>query len=130
MTLTNLKALGAVAVIALGAAGLGATTVMAKQQGADSDMAEAQAFLAAPGSITEAIAAVEKNTGGKAMSAEFETDDATSVVGYEVEVALKDGTVSTMMFNPADGSVTVILAEAEDDDGTDDDDEDGENKSN
>lgn len=134
MTLKTVKTFGAMALVALGVAGAGATSALADQTNADTDMAEAQAFLAAPGSISDAIAAAEKSTGGKAMSASFESD-ATNAALYEVEVAAADGTMSTVMVNPADGTVQAKANEAEDAQGTDaetDDDEsgDGENESN
>ncbi len=133
MTLTYLKSFGAMSLIALGLAAAGAGIAVAEQNGSETDMAEAQAFLTAPGSIAEAIAAAEKNTGGKAMSASFETDQSTATSAYEVEVALPDGTMSTVMVDPANGTVTAKAAEAEEADGTGMDNgesEDGENESN
>lgn len=76
----------------------------ATMSSADTDAAEAQAFLAAPGSISAAISAAETQSGGKAMSAEFE-EDGTNVGMYEVEIVMADGTISEHLVDPADNSV-------------------------
>ncbi|WP_145953459.1 PepSY domain-containing protein [Oceaniglobus indicus] len=106
MTIKSLKTLGAATLIALGAAG--ATAALADRNSDADDRAETQAFLAAPGSIMDAITAAENQTGGKAMSADFDTDDTASGV-YEVEIAMTDGTTKEVAVNPADGTVTAII---------------------
>ena len=137
MTRKTLLTLGSGALLSLGLLGGAATIAAADQHPAKGDMAETQAFLAAKGSIAEAVAAAEKQTGGKAMSAEFESDKANAGM-YEVEVAMPDGTTGKVLFNPADGSVTKVdPSKADnDDEGTDngkeagegaDEDQDGDN---
>ena len=133
MTLNTLKSLAAVTLIATAVAAAAAGTAMAEQHTSGSDAVEAQMFLAAPGSIADAISAAEKGTGGRAMSAAFEPDDTTQAAAWEVELALPDNTVKTVMVDPTDGKVTAKAAEAEDQDGAAGDsgeNEDGENDSN
>lgn len=113
MNFKTLKTLGAASLIALGA--VGATAALADKHSDAGDKPEVQAFLAAPGSIADAVTAAEKDTGGKAMSVEFETDDTATGV-YEVEVAMPDGTTKTVAVNPADGSVTAVAMDDDDDD--------------
>lgn len=96
---------GTAALIALGFGLSGATSVLAEQHTGNSDMAEVEAFLASPMSIADAISAAETNTGGKAMSAEFDTEDMASGQ-FDVEVAMADGTTKEVVINPADGAVT------------------------
>lgn len=108
--------LGSSTLLSLGLLGGAATMASAEQRTDSSDMAEVQAFMAAPGSITEAIAAAETQSGGKAVSAEFESDQANAGM-YEVEIVMTDGTTSTLVMNPADGSVTQMNpANADNDD--------------
>lgn len=112
----NFRTLGASALLALGLLG-GVATIAAADQHAANDAAEAQAFLAAPGSIADAVKAAEANMGGKAMSASFESDGSTAGM-YEVEIVMPDGAMMTAVVNPADGSVTAKPAAAMDDDPT------------
>ena len=97
--------LGSSALISLGL--LGGATTMAL---ADTSPAEAKAFLAAPGSLSAAITAAETSSGGKAMSADFESEGADSGM-YEVEIVMPDGTVTEHLVNPADGSVKAAPAD-------------------
>jgi hypothetical protein len=120
MKRNTILALGTSALISLSLLGGAATMAYA-----DTSPAEAQAFLAAPGSLSAAVAAAEASTGGKAMSADFEDDGAYAGM-YEVEIVMPDGTVAKYLVNPADNTVTLAPA---DDDRDDDDDED-ENESN
>ena len=126
----TLKALTALATATLIVAGAG--SAIAEQHATASDAAEAQMFLAAPGTIADAVAAAEKDTGGKTMSAAFEPDDTTQAAAWEVELALPDNTIRTVMVDPATGTVTAKAAEAEDQDGLagDDGEEDGEDEGN
>ena len=101
--------LGSSTLICLGMLG-GAATMSA----AGTSPAEAKAFLAAPGSLSAAVGAAEKSTGGKAMSATFEEDGAAPGV-YEVEIVMPDGTVSDHLVNPADNSVKAAPADEEHD---------------
>lgn len=126
----TLKALASLAAATLIVAGAG--SAMAEQHATASDTAEAQTFLAAPGTIADAVAAAEKDTGGKTMSAAFEPDDTTQAAAWEVELALPDNTIRTVMVDPATGAVTAKVAESEDQDGmaADDGEDDDENESN
>ncbi len=127
MTMTPIiKTFGASALLALGLLGGAATIAAADQHSSSNDAAEAQAFLAAPGTIGDAIKAAEANTGGKAMSASFESDGTTAGM-YEVEIVKPDGTMMTAIVNPADGSVTAKPASATDDDQNGEDSGTGEN---
>lgn len=123
MKRNTLRALGSSALISLSLLGGAATMAYA-----DTSPAEAQAFLAAPGSLSAAITAAEAKTGGKAMSAGFEEDGANAGM-YDVEIVMPDGTVAEYLVNPADNSVKPAPA---DDDKDDDGDKDGgdENESN
>lgn len=88
------------------------------------DAAELQAFLEANPAVVEAVTAVETETGGTVVEAEF--DDETpgnSVVEFEIEMA--DGSEQEVLYNLADGSMTV---DVEDDDEEDDDEEDDEDE--
>lgn len=106
--------LGTGALLSLGLLGGAASMALA-----GTSAAEAKAFLAAPGSISAAISAAESSTGGKAMSAEFEEDGAAAGM-YEVEIVMPDGTVSEHLVNPADNSVKLAPADADDNDEKDD----------
>ncbi|MBB3996107.1 hypothetical protein GGR95_003775 [Sulfitobacter undariae] len=119
-------------IIALGSSALmslsliaGAATIAS----ADTSVEEAQAFLAAPGSISAAINAAETSTGGKAMSADFEEDGANAGM-YEVEVVMPDGTTSEHLVNPADNSVTVAPEDNDDEDHHDKDEDHDKNEKN
>ncbi len=107
MKRTTILTLGSGALMSLGLLA-GAATIAS----ADTSAAEAKAFLAAPGSISAAISAAEAQSGGKAMSADFEEDGANAGM-YEVEIVMPDGTVSEHLVNPADNSVKAAPAEDE-----------------
>jgi uncharacterized membrane protein YkoI len=123
--------LGTSALLSIGLITGAATMAAAESHSKGDDAAEAQTFLAAPGSITAAITAAETQSGGKAMSAEFETDGANAG-WYEVEIVTADGAMTELLVNPADG--TVKADPSDDRDGDDNDgetDDDGpENESN
>ncbi|WP_323036433.1 hypothetical protein [Pararhodobacter sp.] len=118
MKRTTILALGTSTLMSLGLLGGAATMALA-----DTSPAEAQVFLAAPGSLTAAVSAAEASSGGKAMSAEFE-EDGTDAGMYEVEIVMPDGSVAEYLVNPADNSVRLMPAD------TDDGDDDDENESN
>lgn len=101
--------LGTGALLSLGLLGGAASMALA-----GTSAAEAQAFLAAPGSLSAAISAAESSTGGKAMSADFEEDGANAGM-YEVEIVMPDGTVSEHLVNPADNSVKPAPADEDHD---------------
>ncbi|MGR3723723.1 hypothetical protein LGT41_0015665 [Abyssibius alkaniclasticus] len=125
MKRNTITKIGASALLALGLVGGAATMASANSHSKAGDTAEAQSFLAASGSIADAIAAAEAQSGGKAMTAEFESDG-PDAGWYKVELALADGSVSELLVNPADGTVKVAPADDMDHDGAGDNaDEDG-----
>jgi uncharacterized membrane protein YkoI len=85
---------------------LGATMLAAGAQTAGGEKAEAQTFLSAPQSLTQAIAAAEAKTGAKAKDASFESTGATA--DYEIELIKSDGTPAYAKVNAKDGTVTVL----------------------
>lgn len=131
MNRNKILTLGTSALLSIGLISGAATMALADSHKGNDDAAEAQAFLASPGSIAAAITAAETQSGGKAMSAEFE-DDGGDAGWYSVEIVMADGTMSELLVNPADG--TVKAAPADDKDGDENDgetNEDGaENESN
>ncbi len=116
MTRMTLKTAGTAALLALGLGTMGATAAFAEQHVASNDTAEVQAFQAATMTLSDAVKAAESNTNGKAMTAEFETEDVATGM-YHVEVAMADGTSKTVAVNPADGTVAAIAADASDQNG-------------
>ena len=131
MNRNTITKISASALLALGLVGGAATMASADSHSKSGDAEEAQSFLAASGSIADAIAAAEAQSGGKAMTAEFESDG-PDAGWYKVELALADGSVSELLVNPADGTVKVAPADDMDHDGADNEsDEDGaENENN
>lgn len=115
MNRKTILTLGTTALLSLGLLGGVATMAAADSHKSGDDMAELQALLAAPGSIAQAITAAETQSGGKAMSAEFE-DHGADVGWYEVEIVMADGTVAKLLVNPADGTVKAADARRKDDD--------------
>ena len=113
--------------------------------GTEDPMAEAQAFLASPTSMAQAIAAAEAAAGGKVSSIEYQSGENGAPDLIMADVVLADGTEKTVAINPADGKVmNVTLAEndqqgdeqngdAENENGGEDDgdgEQDGENANN
>ncbi|WP_336096683.1 PepSY domain-containing protein [Roseovarius sp. CH_XMU1461] len=89
------------------------------------DAAELQAFLEANPDVVEAVTAVEIETGGTVVEAEF--DDETpgnSVVEFEIEMA--DGSEQEVLYHLADGSMTVDVEDG--DEGDDEEDNEDEAK--
>ena len=128
MNRKTILTLGSSALISLGLLG-GAATIATANQNAANDMAEAQAFLAAPGSLNDAVIAAEPTTGGTAMRASFESDEANAGM-YEVEIVMPDGTMMAAVVNPADGSATTKAMSAMDHDENGEGDDDDDNESN
>ena len=87
------------------------------------DAAELLAFLEANPAVVEAVTAVETETGGTVLEAEFEDETpGNSVVEFEIEMA--DGSEQEVLYHLADGSMTVDVEDGdEDDDEEDDEDE-------
>lgn len=114
----KIKRAGAAAITLL-AVGLTAPTLA--QAGSNDDPAEAKAFLASGMTIADAVSAAEAKVGGTAMSASWEPQNAQTM-GFEVELAKADGTVTTVTVDPRSGSVTAAAARS--DEGMEDDDHD------
>ncbi|MDP1577812.1 MAG: hypothetical protein Q8L76_13815 [Cypionkella sp.] len=75
-------------------------------------MAEAQAFLASPTSLSQAIVAAEAAAGGKVSTIEYQSGENGAPDLIMADVVLADGSEKTVAINPADGKVmNVTLAE-------------------
>lgn len=112
------------------------TSAFAETQSTEDPVAEAQAFLASPTSLSQAIAAAEAAAGGKVSSIEYQSGENGAPDLIIADVVLADGTEKTVAINPADGKVmNVTLAEndqqgdEEDGEGSDGE-QDGENANN
>jgi uncharacterized membrane protein YkoI len=87
---------------------------------ADSEMssaAELQLFQAHPQTLSQAVAAAEQATGGKAIQADWEALDATTGV-FEVEIVKPDGSMVRAKV-AADGTVETIAMSADTDNDND-----------
>ena len=124
-TQTKTKATAAAILVALGLGAAGSTAVLAKDSFDQQDKAEVQAFLKESASITDAIKAAESDTGGKAMSAEFDNED-SQTGSYEVEVAMTDGTTKTVAVGFDNGTAKVVAVQSDDQGNEADDDDEGE----
>ena len=83
------------------------------QAGDKLDAAEMAKLAAAKTSLSQAIAIAEKETGGKAIDADFDNKDGT--LSLEIEV-LKDNAVSMVTIDADTGKVVkVAVADSEDD---------------
>jgi len=76
------------------------------------DAMEMAALQSAKVSLAEAVAAAEKDVGGKAIDAGFETEKGQQ--GYEVEVMSANGS-QTVLVDAQTGAVTKMPAEDQDD---------------
>ena len=100
----------AVALVALSA--IGGTSAFAETQGTEDPMAEAQAFLASPTSLSQAIATAEAAATGKVSGIEYQSGENGAPDLIMANVVLVDGTEKTVAINPADGKVmNITLAE-------------------
>ena len=89
-----------------------AETPIIETQGAEDPMAEAQAFLASPTSLSQAIATAEAAAGGKVSGIEYQSGENGAPDLIMANVLLADGTEKTVAINPADGKVmNITLAE-------------------
>jgi uncharacterized membrane protein YkoI len=87
-------------------------SAFAETRGTEDPMAEAQAFLASPTSLSQAIAAAEAAVGGKVSSIEYQGGENGAPDLIMADVVLADGTENTVAINPADGKVmNITLAE-------------------
>lgn len=132
-TKTSLTITGALLALTL----ISGTSVLAKTGGTENPMAEAQAFLASPTSLSQAIAAAEAAAGGKVSSIEYQSGENGAPDLIMADVVLADGSDKTVAINPADGKVMkVTLAEndqqgdAQDGENGGDGEQDGENANN
>ncbi len=83
------------------------------QAGDKLDAAEMAKLAAAKTSLSQAIAIAEKETGGKAIDADFDNEDGT--LSLEIEV-LKDNAVSKVIIDADTGKVLkVAVADSEND---------------
>ena len=97
--------------IALMTATLSMAAPMALANGND-DHTEAQDYLAAGMSLTQAVAKAETSGGGKAMSAAWEPGQ-KGAMAFEVELAKADGTVRTVRVDPKSGAVTSVAVKSD-----------------
>ena len=83
------------------------------QAGDKPDAAEMAKLAAAKTSLSQAIAIAEKETGGKAIDADFDNKDGT--LSLEIEV-LKDNAVSKVIIDADTGKVLKVAAVADSED--------------
>jgi uncharacterized membrane protein YkoI len=83
------------------------------QAGDKLDAAEMAKLAAAKTSLSQAIAIAEKETGGKAIDADFDNEDGT--LSLEIEV-LKDNAVSKVIIDADTGKVLKVAAVADNED--------------
>jgi hypothetical protein len=128
----SLATVGAIMALSL----ISGNSAFAESKGTENPMEEAQAFLASPTSMSQAIAAAEAASGGKVSGIEFKSGEDGAPDLIMADVVLADGTEKTVAINPADGKVmNITLAEndqqGDEQDGEDSDGEqDGENANN
>lgn len=128
----SLATVGAIMALSL----ISGNSAFAESKGTENPMEEAQAFLASPTSMSQAIAAAEAESGGKVSGIEFKSVEDGAPDLIMADVVLADGTEKTVAINPADGKVmNITLAEndqqGDEQDGEDSDGEqDGENANN
>lgn len=107
-TKTSLMITGALLALSL----ISGASAFAETQGTEDPMAEAQAFLASPTSLSQAIAAAEATAGGKVSNIEYQSGENGAPDLIMADVVLADGSEKTVAINPADGKVmNVTLAE-------------------
>jgi uncharacterized membrane protein YkoI len=109
----------AVALTAAAAGGAAAAGPDATNSGAagDTQAAELQAIQNAKLTIADAAKAAETETGGKAVDVSIGDENGT--VAYQVDVALKDGTMQEVRVDPQTGQVLKVSADARDQEGND-----------
>jgi hypothetical protein len=101
------------------------TSAFAETKGIEDPMAEAQAFLASPTSLSQAITAAEAAAGGKVSSIEYQSGENGAPDLIMADVVLADGSEKTVAINPADGKVMNITLAENDQQGDEQDGEDG-----
>ena len=103
-TKTSLMITGALLALSL----ISGASAFAETQGTEDPMAEAQAFLASPTSLSQAITAAEAAAGGKVSSIEYQSGESGAPDMIMADVVLADGSEKTVAINPADGKVMNI----------------------
>lgn len=103
-----------IAASVLAIAVINGTAVLADNQPAQGPMAEAQAFLASPTSLSQAITTAEAAGGGKVSAIEYQTGENGAPDLIMASVILPDGTEKTVAMNPADGKVMNVTVAAND----------------
>ncbi|HRO00115.1 MAG TPA: PepSY domain-containing protein [Nitrobacter sp.] len=88
-----------------------------KDEGGDGNAAVTPEMLGAP--LADLVTRAEAAGGGKVMSIDYEHENGQAV-GAEVEIVNADGTVHEFLMNPADGTLTPIVAGQDRDEGGDD----------
>ena len=107
-TKTSLMITGALLALSL----ISGASAFAETQGTEDPMAEAQAFLASPTSLSQAITAADAAAGGKVSSIEYQSGESGAPDLIMADVVLADGSEKTVAINPADGKVmNITLAE-------------------
>lgn len=128
----SLATVGAIMALSL----ISGNSAFAESKGTENPMEEAQAFLASPTSMSQAIAAAEAASGGKVSGIEFQSGEAGAPDLIMADVVLADGTEKTVAINPADGKVMNVTLAENDQQGEEEDSEgrdgeqDGENANN
>ena len=119
-TKTSLTITGALLVLSL----ISGTSAFAETQDTENPMAEAQAFLASPTSLSQAIGTAEAAAGGKVSGIEYQSGENGGPDLIMADVVLADGSEKTVAINPADGKVMNVTLAENDQQG---DEQDGEN---
>ena len=128
-TKTSLAIPGALLALSL----ISGASAFAETQATEDPMAEAQAFLASPTSLSQAIAIAEAATGGKVSGIEYQGGQNGAPDLIMADVVLADGTEKTVAINPADGkvmNVTVASNDMNDGENGGDGEQGGENDNN
>jgi uncharacterized membrane protein YkoI len=120
-TKSSLTITGALLALSL----ISGTSAFAKTTGTEDPMAEAQAFLTSPTSLSQAITAAEAAAGGKVSSIEYQSGENGAPDLIMADVVLVDGSEKTVAINPADGKVMNITLAENDQQGDEQDGEDG-----
>ena len=90
------------------------TSVFADSQATENPKAEAQAFLASPTDLSQAIATAEAAAIGKVSGIEYQSGKNGMPDLILADVVLTDGTEKTVAINPVDGKVMTIALTTED----------------
>ena len=112
-TKTSLMITGALLALSL----ISGASAFAQTQGTEDPMAEAQAFLASPTSLSQAITAAEAAVGGKVSTIEYQSGENGAPDLIMADVVLADGSEKTVAINPADGKVMNITVAENDQQG-------------